>query len=630
MLSSKLSKITLRTIKNMLRLHHLLIGNIFLTINSFSHAEITLDGNFGQNGTLPGPDYLIGANLGRQVGNNLFHSFQDFNLHSHESATFSASNSINNVISRVTGGNPSNIDGLLRATIPDANLYFFNPYGIMFGPNAELDVQGSFHASTADYLRLGDGGKFDARQPKESLLTTAPVTAFGFLNKPASIDLHNSILVVPSGETLTLIGGDLVMNGDLPSEHISNPLSTEFSLILSAKFGQINLISTASEGEIIFNKDGIILNNNQGGNITTNNTLLMVSDNGAGDIFIRGGHLELKNSELESDSVDQDSGIIDIKVDNLSLQASEISTDTNGKGQGGQIILKITDTLNMSGISRSGTPSLIISASEGLLEHAGKGGPIEIEARKIILTEGARITSLTEGRGNSGPIVIKASDIFSISGKPEGSFRHDQFGKAVTTEISDGNTGISGLFSNSRNTEAKAGDAGTILVQAANLKLTDHAIINASAKNAGGGNIRITTDNLLYLQDSRITTSVKSGSGKGGDISIDFPTFVALDKSQIRAQADKGRGGNITIGSNKLIKSPDSLVTATSRLGIDGEVKIASPEFNLDEFLVVLPGDFIEDVILPMPCNVQDVNELGTFKKKSQHEGMPMAPFSFQ
>ncbi len=136
---------------------------------------MTLDGTLGRGGALPGPDYLIGADLGRQKDGNLFHSFQYFNLQIHEIATFSGPNSVSNIISRVTGGNPSNIEGLIRSTIPNADMYFLNPYGIMFGENARLDVQGSFHASTADYLRLRDGGSFDARNHRSSLLTVAPV-----------------------------------------------------------------------------------------------------------------------------------------------------------------------------------------------------------------------------------------------------------------------------------------------------------------------------------------------------------------------------------------------------------------------------------------------------------------------
>ncbi len=156
---------------------YLLAIPILITTLS-TNAEVITDGTLGQQVNLSGPDFQITPDLGQQHGGNLFHSFQDFNLNSLESATFSGPNSVQNILSRVTGGNPSNIDGLIRSTIPNANMYFLNPYGIMFGPNAKLDVQGSFHASTADYLRLGSEGKFDARNLNDSLLTIASVEAF--------------------------------------------------------------------------------------------------------------------------------------------------------------------------------------------------------------------------------------------------------------------------------------------------------------------------------------------------------------------------------------------------------------------------------------------------------------------
>ncbi|MGH6801880.1 MAG: filamentous hemagglutinin N-terminal domain-containing protein, partial [Methyloceanibacter sp.] len=100
-------------------------------------SEVTLDGSLGgARGPLPGPDFEIGADLGRQVGSNLFHSFGAFNLDASESATFSGPNTINNVLGRVTGGSGSSIDGLLRSTIPNANLFLLNPAGIVFGPSA--------------------------------------------------------------------------------------------------------------------------------------------------------------------------------------------------------------------------------------------------------------------------------------------------------------------------------------------------------------------------------------------------------------------------------------------------------------------------------------------------------------
>jgi filamentous hemagglutinin family protein len=91
-----------------------------------SHAQITLDGTLGPQDSLPGPDYTIGAEVGRQVGGNLFHSFGQFNVQTNESATFTGPNTVENIVGRVTGGNQSFIDGALRSEIPEANLYLRN------------------------------------------------------------------------------------------------------------------------------------------------------------------------------------------------------------------------------------------------------------------------------------------------------------------------------------------------------------------------------------------------------------------------------------------------------------------------------------------------------------------------
>jgi len=106
-----------------------------------ANAEVSLDGSMGSSGALVGPDYTIGHDLGRLQGANLFHSFNRFNVMTGESATFTGPNTIENVIGRVTGGTSSSIDGLLRSTIQDANLFLINPNGVMFGPNAALDVK---------------------------------------------------------------------------------------------------------------------------------------------------------------------------------------------------------------------------------------------------------------------------------------------------------------------------------------------------------------------------------------------------------------------------------------------------------------------------------------------------------
>jgi len=221
------------------------LGGWFTFVSTFaprvgSAQHITIDGRLSPAQTLVGPNYTIGANLGKQVGSNLFHSFGQFSL-SHtpvpQSASFTSTGStgpISNVIGRVTGGNQSNINGAIVSAIPGANLYLINPSGIVFGPNATVNVSGSFHAATADYLKMSDGAKFQATKPDGSTLSAASPAAFGFLTAaPAQISVNGSTLGPVPG-TLGLVGG---------------PVSITRAT-LSAPAGTIHVTSAAGTGEV--------------------------------------------------------------------------------------------------------------------------------------------------------------------------------------------------------------------------------------------------------------------------------------------------------------------------------------------------------------------------------------------
>jgi filamentous hemagglutinin family protein len=178
-------------------------------------AQIVTDGSVGAAQSLSGPAFSIGSALGTLSGNNLFHSFSVFNLATGESGTFTGPSNLANIVARVTGGSGSSIDGTIATlTGGSPNLFLVNPAGVIFGPNASLNVEGSFHVSTADYLKFADGAKFMSNLGNGSSFSTAEPAAFGFLNaNPAGIAINGSILSVSVGSTMNIAGGEVHVVG---------------------------------------------------------------------------------------------------------------------------------------------------------------------------------------------------------------------------------------------------------------------------------------------------------------------------------------------------------------------------------------------------------------------------------
>jgi filamentous hemagglutinin family protein len=132
-------------------IHVCLLLSVLLAVSQVQvTSAITPDRTLGTTVTRNGTLHTIAGGTIR--GSNQFHSFDRFSIGTNDTASFTGPDGVTNILSRVTGGQLSNIDGTIQSQIPGANLYLLNPSGVLFGPNARLDVKGSFHVSTADVL----------------------------------------------------------------------------------------------------------------------------------------------------------------------------------------------------------------------------------------------------------------------------------------------------------------------------------------------------------------------------------------------------------------------------------------------------------------------------------------------
>ena len=539
-----------------------------LCLCSVAHAEVITDGSLGARVELSGKNYQITPELGQQLGGNLFHSFQSFNLNADESATFSGAPSVQNVIARVTGGTPSQIDGLIRSTIPNADLYLINPYGVMFGQNAKLDLQGGFHVSTADYLKLQDGGRFDARTPNNSLLSVAPVTAFGFLtDSPAAITTQDSMLITPPGKPLSLIGGNLSLTGHLPLQFEDNNSHATFaSSLLHTTGSQINLVAIGSAGEVVMNDE--LTMTGRGGNITLNRTLIDTSGLGSGNLLVRGGQLEMHDSTLQANSFGEAiAGVIDVQLtdswltDSSSYYFNTVSSNSfieQGQGQSGSLNIKVP--------LLTANRAFFLITSYGLLS-----GNINIAVKQLKLLEGAGITTGSGSLAKSGDLTINASESILLSGHSIGKHL---VGAVMLTDMSS-------FIDTSNYTYTFEGNSlggGAIRLTTPQLDLVGGFITSSSFGTGNAGDIIIQADNVNLVQGGTIST-VSQRTGQAGNIQLDVKDTLFLS----------GRLDHtlVTPVTGIVFENNQSNITSFSLLGSGGQIDLSAKAIHLTKDAVI-------------------------------------------
>ena len=523
----------------------LAIGGAIAYFEDCTFAQVTPDSTLGAERSAVTPNVVINGIPSDQVnggairGANLFHSFQEFKVGEGRGVYFTNPAGIQNILSRVTGNEPSQILGRLGVLGGDANLFLINPNGIIFGTKASLDVRGSFVATTANAVEFGNQGFFSAFAPDAPPVLTVNPSALLFNQIAAGSITNNSRepagqrpepsdpsviktlfgLRVPNDRSLLLVGGLVNLDGGG----------------LNALGGRVDLGGLAGTGAVGLDVSGNNLSLSfpqgvpQADVSLTNGATVDASGEGGGNIQVQGRRVKLTGS-------------------------SQIAANTLGSRPGGTLAVTASDSIELIGFTPFGT---LITQTRS----AGNAGDITINTERLILQNGASVSTATFGEGKGGQLTVNASQSVEMIGRSLDGFS-------------------SGLFSST----LAAGDAGNITLNTGRLILQNEAAIStnstANVDSSGqftvatgrGGNLLVNATDLVELTDGFITTSTL-GSGDSGNITLNTERLILQNGADVStATYGEGKGGTLAVNASNSVeligtsadgKFPSSLSTST-------------------------------------------------------------------
>ncbi|MHC5822419.1 MAG: filamentous hemagglutinin N-terminal domain-containing protein, partial [Nostoc sp.] len=449
------------------------VGGIAVSIHP-TFAQLTPDNTLGIDKSVVIPinkdNDRIGGGAAR--GTNLFHSFQDFNVGVGRGVYFANPQGITNIFSRVTGGNSSNIFGTL-GVLGNANLFLLNPNGIVFGKNAQLNIQGSFIGTTANSLVFPNGVEFTATNPQAPPLLTINVPiGLQFGSQPGSITSQAvGTLGVGSGSTLALMGGEIALDGS----------------VLFTPNGQVELGAVGGDTAIGLNVNGSSLGFKLPENVgrapinLTNGSFIATTGNNAIELF--GGQISLiKGSSIFGQNggsvvvdatqlnLDNNSGIVSgtssaAKGGNIQIQASDavtlanssqIFSNSNATGAGGDVTIN-AEKITITGDGIPGNTSGISTSSSG----KGNGGNLTFNATESVNVNGSLISVSSQGAGNAGNLTVRATDAVNITNQGNLLLSSNSSGSTGNLRIETGTLRVQNNFSG-RGVVALASGGGNV------------------------------------------------------------------------------------------------------------------------------------------------------------------------
>ena len=502
----------------------LIIGVAVAFSDNYAIAQITPDATLGAESSVVTPNSDIRdlpaelIDVGALRGTNLFHRFQEFNVGEGLRVYFASPVGVENILSRVTGIDPSDIRGTLGVD-GSANLFLLNPNGIIFGSNATLDVSGSFIASTANSLVFDNGVEFSANTPEAPPLLTinVPLGLQYGSNQPGSI-VNAGNLAVGSKQNLTLVGGTVTTTGQLsaPGGQVTVAAVPGVSLVQLGQAGEFLSVSPSSNLQPTA-PDALSLTELL--NTIEYDTQLTVANGSQVELMGSGlqvpvdvgttlvsGSLNASNPALQ-----QTGGKVQVLGDNVGM-FDFARIDVSGDGGGGTAL--IGGDYRGQGEVYNATATYISpdTTINSDAINAGDGGLIVVWANESTRAYGALTARGGAQAGNGGLIEISSPNFLDVSG--------------VTVDAS-----------------APLGLGGTWLLDPRNVILNYTATSNGTFE---GGNPSIFTptgdDAVVFIPDienqlnlgTNVTIATGSTGTQDGNITADGVGITKTTESPVR------------------------------------------------------------------------------------------------
>ncbi|MGI0487274.1 filamentous hemagglutinin N-terminal domain-containing protein [Pantanalinema rosaneae CENA516] len=612
-----------------------------------AHAQLIPDRTLGNEPSVVTPNVLIRGSRGDRIeggaqrGVNLFHSFQDLNVAELQRVYFANPVGIENILTRVTGTNPSHILGTLGVD-GVANLFLLNPNGILFGQNARLDIAGSFVASTADRLVFGQGLEFSAVNPQAAPLLTInlrPGLQYG--SNPGTITNTGNLTV---GQDLTLAGGNLLLQGSLQA---GQNLTLQATDTVQVRDSVTTPFTASAGGQLLIQGDRGIdlyaLNHPNSGLFARGDIVLRSANPINGDAhYTTGGSFRVE--QLNGSPGDWGSGDDPIirasgDVSFTSYTGGSLHILAGGSVTAGTITINGTapatsslqETVTLSdgttlAIDGSTQPTLDIRAGTtafnspigltGLpspmgLTLAGTPSSADITVGTITITQPNGLVYLSNrhqpNSALNSPNGIQISDITVASDMQGGAVVIDSRSTITGTGLVDTSAfddagNVTMLAAGNINLTATAGGTaiqaigalgGRITLQSdADLTITGAgdrqnfavwSISTSDSTTAKGGDVSVTARNLT-LRNAGTLLAATAGTAQGGDLNLTADT-ISIDNSEADTAVfpgASGNGGKITVNTRSLTQNNGSILAVNLGLGNTGDVTVNADSVVLE------------------------------------------------